>query len=214
MAAKRTLVLIRHGESEANAANRFTGVSESPLTSRGEEQMREVARHLARLDLPPDRMFCSGLERTLASARIIADHMRAGSCPITAAPALNERDYGELTGFNKTEAARLWGSEQIRLWRRSYTATPPGGESLRDTVARVVPCYLHDVLPAALAGGNTFVVAHGNSLRALIMALESIAPADMPSLQLETGTALIFSLAEDTRVARLKTIIPEEQTWS
>lgn len=211
---QRRLVLIRHGESEANASNRFTGTSESALTAKGMHQMRDVGRQLAALNIIPDRFFCSALSRTREAARILAEATGAKGCPVIANAALNERDYGHLTSLSKDDAATRWGDEQVLQWRRSYDAVPPGGESLRDTVARVLPYYVRCLLPEAMAGGNTCVVAHGNSLRALIMALEGISQQDIPSIQLATGATLVYALADDTRISRYcDLIVPNEPTW-
>jgi 2,3-bisphosphoglycerate-dependent phosphoglycerate mutase len=211
---RRRLVLIRHGESQANASNRFTGTSESELTAKGIYQMRDVGQQLAALNIIPDRFFCSALNRTRESARILAEETGTGGCSVIADAALNERDYGDLTSLSKDDAATRWGDEQVLQWRRSYDAVPPGGESLRDTVARVLPYYVRCLLPAAMAGGNTFVVAHGNSLRALIMALEGITVQDIPAFQLPTGATVVFTLSDDTRVCRSGgMIVPLGQTW-
>lgn len=212
-ARHRNLVLIRHGESEANAANVFTGTSESPLTRKGEQQMRDVASQLAAAGFRPNRTFSSILDRARQSVTIIHEVMGARNVAAFEDAALNERDYGRLTGLNKDEAARRWGTPQIMQWRRSYEVQPPRGESLRDTVARVLPYYVRTLLPEAMAGGTTFVIAHGNSLRALVMALEGLSPDEISRFQLETGTALIFALFDDTRVCRSNTILPTEQTW-
>lgn len=176
--------------------------------------MRDVGQQLAALNIIPDRFFCSALNRTRESARILAEETGTGGCSVIADAALNERDYGDLTSLSKDDAATRWGDEQVLQWRRSYDAVPPGGESLRDTVARVLPYYVRCLLPAAMAGGNTFVVAHGNSLRALIMALEGITVQDIPAFQLPTGATVVFTLSDDTRVCRSGgMIVPLGQTW-
>ena len=209
----RNLVLIRHGESEANAANVFTGTSESVLTHKGEQQMRDVARELAAAGIYPDRWFLSALDRARRSVAIINEVMGARSGAVCADAALNERDYGDLTGLNKDDAVKRWGPAQVMQWRRSFETAPPGGESLRDTAARVLRYYVRTLLPDAMAGGNTFVVAHGNSLRALIMALEGWSPSEIARFQIETGAAIIYDLANDSRACRSDVILPKEHTW-
>lgn len=201
-----TLILVRHGESATNAANIFTGWSNPPLTARGVEEAHGVAAQLKQAGYLPDRAFASGLSRSIESARIILDDLVAGAASILRDPALNERDYGELTGMNKAEAGDRFGAEQVRLWRRSYAIAPPGGESLRDTAARVLAYYVRRILPAAMQGGATLIVAHGNSLRALIMALDGMTAGEVECFDLSTGATLIFDLAADTSVSR-RTII-------
>lgn len=203
----RHLVLIRHGESETNAANIFTGWSDPPLTLKGEEEARMVARRLSRADLRPDRIFTSVLQRAGATAAILLDILDArGLVPIASA-ALNERDYGVLTGLNKKEAAMHWGVAQVREWRRSYEVGPPDGESLRDTAARALAYYVQTLLPSVMAGGTTFVVSHGNTLRALIMALDGMTADQVADLELATGATHVFALGDDTRVVRRETLI-------
>lgn len=212
--APRNLVLIRHGESEANAANIFTGRSAAPLTETGRRQMRELGERLMGMGLAPMRCYASSLERTRESAAILTAIAQAAKAPIVSLSALDERDYGDLTGMNKAAAAARWGEAQVKEWRRSYTAVPPGGESLRDTAARVLACYIHTILPEAMAGGTTIVVAHGNSLRALVMALDDIPHEAVPTLQIASGEALVYRLDRNARAVRAPLILkPGEATW-
>ena len=207
VAGSRNLVFIRHGESATNAANVFTGWSDPPLTRKGEEEARRVARRLSQAGLRPDRTFTSVLQRAGATAAILLDVLDARVLqPITSA-ALNERDYGALTGLNKKEAADRWGIAQVREWRRSYEVGPPGGESLRDTAARVLAYYVRTLLPSVMAGGTTFVVSHGNTLRALIMALDGMTAGQVADLELATGATHVFILGDDTSVVR-REILP------
>ena len=200
------LVLVRHGESATNAANVFTGWSDPPLTEIGRDEAGRVAHRLLTAGLRPDRVFSSVLDRSVETARIILDVMGAPEPRLAAHPALNERDYGALTGLNKAEAATRYGAEQVRQWRRSYAIAPPEGESLRDTAARVLAYYVHVMLPAALAGGTTLVVSHGNSLRALAMALDGLDAAAVEHFDLSTGATILYELDETSAVAR-RTVI-------
>lgn len=196
------LILVRHGQSTFNAHNRFTGWSDPELTEKGEAEARSVADRLARMGVRVDAAFSSGFQRTVRSLEIILGAL--GSSTIAHADmALNERSYGELTGLDKDEAGARFGAEQIQHWRRSYADAPPGGESLRDTVARVVPYYLRAILPRALRGETVLVVAHGNTLRALVMALDDISPFAVQGLEIATGEILDYSVAADATVTRV-----------
>lgn len=196
---RRQLVLVRHGESTANAADEFTGRRNVSLTARGREQARAAGRRLLERGCNPDAVFCSSQARTQASADLIMAVLGQEAPVPECAAALNERDYGMLTGLNKRAAEARWGAAQVTTWRRSYVDGPPGGESLRDTLARVVPFYIHRILPAAMRG-SALVVAHGNSLRALVMAVEGLSPAQVEALELSTGSIRIYTLAVDTTI--------------
>lgn len=147
-------------------------------------------------------MFSSTLQRTVRSAKIIVADL-GGGADLRSVEALNERDYGELTGLDKAQAVARWGADQVREWRRSYALAPPGGESLRDTVARVVPYYLREILPVVLGGANVLVVAHGNSLRALVSALEGLTPLQVEALEIAIGELRAYEVAIDARVQPL-----------
>jgi 2,3-bisphosphoglycerate-dependent phosphoglycerate mutase len=188
------LVVMRHGESETNAANVFTGLSDPPLSARGRDEAAQVARRLGSAGLIPARIFCSPTIRAGETVAIVQRGLGSREAPVTAMPALHERDYGTLTGRNKDEAAAEFGAEQVRRWRRSYA------ESLRDTAARVLAAYVHTILPAAMAGGTTLVVSHGNTLRALCMALDGLTPAQVESFHLLTGATIHYMLSETTAV--------------
>ena len=162
----RRLILARHGQSAFNAQNRFTGWRDCALPPpQGEAEAGGLARQLQAANLDVHYVFSSTLQRTVRSAKIIVADL-GGGADLRSVEALNERDYGELTGLDKAQAVARWGADQVREWRRSYALAPPGGESLRDTVARVVPYYLREILPVVLGGANVLVVAYGNSLRA------------------------------------------------
>jgi 2,3-bisphosphoglycerate-dependent phosphoglycerate mutase len=196
-AARRVLALVRHGESEGNAANTFTGWFDPGLTGYGREEMHAAGRRLRRLGHSFDHVFTSRLRRTIDSAALLVDAL--GCAPVAVHPAieLNERDYGQLAGLNKDEARRRWGDEQVRIWRRSYAVPPPGGESLRDVVARVAPYYLHSILPRVLRGEPVLVVAHGNVLRALTMIVEAVEPDTIQTIEYATGEIVIYRIGAD-----------------
>jgi 2,3-bisphosphoglycerate-dependent phosphoglycerate mutase len=182
----RRLLLARHGQSTTNAADVFTGWSDPPLTELGVAEAHGIAATLADADAIPDVIFTSSLQRTIHTAAIVRDDLGL-SIELQSSQALDERDYGDLTGMNKAEIGERYGAEQTRIWRRSWTATPPNGESLRDTAARVLPYYLRDILPAVLSGQTVLVVAHGNSLRALMIALEGVSPDAAETVEIGTG---------------------------
>jgi 2,3-bisphosphoglycerate-dependent phosphoglycerate mutase len=195
-----TLVLVRHGESEGNRDNQFTGSRDVDLSERGVAEAKAVGVSLVERGFRFRRVFSSALQRARRSAEIIIE-LQATNLPIETDAALNERDYGQLAGVNKDVARSRWGEERVRVWRRSYAVAPPGGESLRDTAARVLPCYIKKILPAAMGTGSVLVVAHGNSLRALIMTLDAVAPLAVPDLEIATGEAVIYRFNADTTIA-------------
>jgi 2,3-bisphosphoglycerate-dependent phosphoglycerate mutase len=182
----RTLILVRHGESEFNAKNLFTGWTDVGLTERGVQEAVDVADLLKQAGLRIDIAFCSALRRTTDSARAILDALDRQHVSLIAAAALNERNYGDLVGLNKDEARVRWGEDQVRLWRRSYDVPPPGGESLRDTIARVLPYYLQEVLPAAMRDQTVLVSGHGNTLRALTFVLDRLTPEAITKVEFAT----------------------------
>jgi 2,3-bisphosphoglycerate-dependent phosphoglycerate mutase len=203
-----TLILVRHGESEFNARNLFTGWTDVRLTDRGVAEARGVADLIHDAGLRVDAVFCSALKRTADSARVILDALGRPTAPMVSAQALNERDYGELTGLNKDEARARWGEDQVRLWRRSYDVPPPGGESLRDTIARVLAYYLQEVLPAVMRDQTVLLVGHGNTLRALSYVLDRLTPTEVTSVEFATGAALVYRLAADTTVTAKSILRP------
>jgi 2,3-bisphosphoglycerate-dependent phosphoglycerate mutase len=199
---ERILVLLRHGESEWNSKNLFTGWKNPDLTSVGIEEARRAGRELKRMDLRFNIGFTSMLLRAQRTLDIVFEELGQKDVPIIRSRALNERHYGDLSGLNKDEARQQWGEEQVRLWRRSYDVAPPGGESLKDTVARVLPFYCQEILPRALRGERVLVAAHGNSLRALAMVLDRLTPETVPNLELATGVPIIYRLDSDSTVAK------------
>jgi 2,3-bisphosphoglycerate-dependent phosphoglycerate mutase len=197
----RLLVLVRHGQSEWNLKNLFTGWRDVDLTEKGIEEARAAGRRLKAQGLRFDVAFTSVLVRAQRSLDLMLEEMGRKNIPVLKDQALNERDYGDLSGLNKDDARAKWGEEQVRVWRRSYDVAPPGGESLRDTAARVLPYYIQEVLPRVLRGDNLIVVAHGNSLRALVMVLEHLSPAEIVVREIATGVPLIYRLNPDSTVA-------------
>ena len=197
----RLLVLARHGQSEWNLKNLFTGWKDPGLTDLGVEEARVAGQRLKAMGIRFDVAFTSALSRAQRTSELILAEIGQPSLPTAADEALNERDYGDLAGLNKDDARARWGEEQVHLWRRSYDVPPPGGESLKDTVARVLPYYLREILPRVMRGERTLVSAHGNSLRALVMVLDGLTPQTIPSLELATGIPLVYRLNEDTTVA-------------
>ena len=199
--ADRLLVLVRHGQSEWNLKNLFTGWRDVDLSPRGVEEAREAGRRLKRQGLSFDVAFTSALIRAQNTLKLILEEIGQNSLPTSRDQALNERDYGDLVGLNKDDARKKWGEEQVQIWRRSYDVAPPGGESLKDTVARALPYYCQHILPDVLNGKRVLVAAHGNSLRALVMVLDRLTPKTIPSLELETGVPLVYRLNADSTVA-------------
>jgi 2,3-bisphosphoglycerate-dependent phosphoglycerate mutase len=192
----RLLVLARHGESEGNLHNVFTGWRDLPLTERGREEARAIGRRLRDREVTLDAAFTSRLSRARDSCSCILEELGAKHIALQSDPALNERDYGDLTGLNKDEARRRFGAQQVQAWRRSYAEAPPNGESLRDTIARVLPFYIRRILPAVMRSHGVLVVAHGNSLRALILTLEDLSPAQITQVELQTGETRYYLFDE------------------
>ena len=197
----RLLVLVRHGESEWNKKNLFTGWRDVDLSEKGVEEARLAGRKLKTQGLRFDVAFTSALKRAQRTLDIIVEELGQPGLPIFRNEALNERDYGDLSGLNKDEARKKWGEEQVHIWRRSYDVAPPGGESLKDTAARVLPYYLQEILPRVLRGERVLVSAHGNSLRALVMVLELLSPAEIVKREIATGAPIIYRLEADSTVA-------------
>jgi 2,3-bisphosphoglycerate-dependent phosphoglycerate mutase len=196
----RLLVLVRHGQSEWNLQNLFTGWKDPDLTEQGVEEAKTAGRRLQSAGLSFDLGFTSDLLRAQRTMKLLLEEFGAPDLPIVKNLALNERDYGDLSGLNKADAAEKWGKEQVHAWRRSYDVPPPGGESLKDTVARVLPYYCQSILPAVLNGERVIVAAHGNSLRALVMVLDRLTPETIPSMELATGVPLVYRLKSDSTV--------------
>lgn len=179
------LILVRHGQSQWNLENRFTGWTDVPLTALGEEEARLAGEKLKTYRF--NRAFTSALSRAQKTLHIILDVINQPDILIEYDSALNERHYGDLQGLNKAETAEKMGRDIVYAWRRSYEVAPPNGESLKDTADRVIPYYRTHIEPPVRAGKTVLVVAHGNSLRSLVMVLDDIAPEDVPDLNIPTG---------------------------
>ncbi|HSS29587.1 MAG TPA: 2,3-bisphosphoglycerate-dependent phosphoglycerate mutase [Nitrospiraceae bacterium] len=192
------LVLLRHGESQWNLENRFTGWVDVPLSPRGIQEAANAGETLRGLTF--DRAFTSVLVRANDTLRLVLDAIGQSNIPIEKDKALNERMYGELQGLNKDETAKKYGEAQVKIWRRSYDVRPPGGESLKDTAERVLPYYEQTIKPALLKGETILVAAHGNSLRALIMELEQLSREQVLELNIPTGAPLLYELDQTGKV--------------
>ena len=195
------LVLVRHGESEWNRANRFTGWKDVGLTEEGMIEAHRAGAMLKQTGQRFDSAFTSTLKRAHNTLDIILDELGQGKLPTVKAAALNERDYGELVGINKDEARKRWGAEQVHIWQRSYDIAPPGGESLKDTAARVVPFFEKWIVPELQKGKSVILVAHGNSLRSLIMELDRLDPDEVMQVEIRTASPLIYKMNADGSVA-------------
>ena len=195
----RLLVLGRHGQSEWNLKNLFTGWKDPDLTELGVAEAHAAGQKLKARGLGFDKAYTSVLVRAQHTLRLILDELGQPELPTIRDQALNERDYGELTGLNKDDARKRWGEEQVHIWRRSYDVPPPGGESLKDTLARALPYYMKMIQPDVLTGKRVLVVAHGNSLRSLIMAIEGLSPEEILKRELATGVPVVYRLGADSR---------------
>ena len=196
-----TLVLVRHGQSEWNLKNLFTGWRDPGLTEKGHEEAIAAGRKLKAKGLKFDIAFTSVLSRAQVTLDHILEETGQTGLETIRDQALNERDYGDLSGLNKDDARKKWGEEQVHIWRRSYDTPPPGGESLRDTGARVWPYYIGKILPHVLRGETVLVAAHGNSLRALVMALDGLTGEEIVKMEIGTGIPIIYRLNADSTVA-------------
>jgi 2,3-bisphosphoglycerate-dependent phosphoglycerate mutase len=198
---ERLLVLVRHGQSEWNLKNLFTGWRDVDLTEQGVAEAHKAAERLKDEGLAFDVAFTSALKRAQRTLDIIREDMGLAGIPVFSDQALNERDYGDLVGLNKDDAREKWGDEQVHVWRRSYDTAPPGGESLKDTVARTLPYYVQEILPCVLRGQRVLVSAHGNSLRSIIMVLERLDRDGIVRRELATGVPIIYRLNADSTVS-------------
>jgi 2,3-bisphosphoglycerate-dependent phosphoglycerate mutase len=198
---ENVLVLVRHGESEWNRSNRFTGWKDVGLTDEGMAEAHGAGVILKKNGVRFDCAFTSTLKRAHNTLDIILEELDLRKLPTVKAAALNERDYGELVGINKEEARKRWGAEQVHVWQRSYDIAPPGGESLKDTALRVVPFFEKWIAPELQKGKSVLVVAHGNSLRSLIMVLDRLSPEEVMQVELGTGVPIVYRVNADGTVA-------------
>ncbi|WP_322988876.1 2,3-bisphosphoglycerate-dependent phosphoglycerate mutase [Hoeflea sp.] len=196
-----TLVLVRHGQSEWNLKNLFTGWKDPDLTELGVEEAKTGAQAIKQAGLKFDIAFTSVLIRAQHTLDLIMEGIGQTDLDVIRDEALNERDYGDLAGLNKDDARKKWGEEQVHIWRRSYDVPPPGGESLKDTGARVWPYYMTEILPRVLRGETVLVAAHGNSLRSLVMILDRLTRDQILKVNLATGVPIVYKLNADSTVA-------------
>ena len=194
---KSNLVLVRHGQSEWNKKNLFTGWKDPELTDLGIEEAIKAGKLLKTKEMKFDIMFTSDLFRAQETGRLILENMNQLDIPVIKNLSLNERNYGDLAGLNKDDAREKWGEEQVHIWRRSFDIPPPGGESLKDTAERVLPYFHSEILPKVEEGLDVLIAAHGNSLRALVMELEGISSDEIVKLEIATGDPLTYELLEE-----------------
>jgi 2,3-bisphosphoglycerate-dependent phosphoglycerate mutase len=195
-----TLILVRHGQSEWNLQNLFTGWRNPNLTEQGIEEARTTGRALKARGIVPDLYYTSALRRAQHTLDLMLEEMGIANVTITRNTALNERDYGDLSGLNKDDARAKWGEEQVLIWRRSYDVPPPGGESLKDTAARTLPYYEAEIVPQLKAGKTVLVAAHGNSLRAMVMAIEGLTPEQILRREIATGQPTVYRIGPDGKL--------------
>ena len=193
MKNKNFLVLVRHGQSEWNAKNLFTGWKDPGLTSDGKKEAINAGSLIKQRDIQFSMMFTSDLKRAQITGQIILDGIQQSDIKVVKNQALNERNYGDLSGLNKDDARKEWGEKQVHIWRRSFDVPPPGGESLKDTADRVLPYFNNLILPRIMQGENILVAAHGNSLRSLVMQLDNLSKEEVVALEIPTGAPIIYS---------------------
>ena len=190
------LVLVRHGQSEWNEKNLFTGWKDPNLTKKGIGEAIEAGKLLKAKNMKFDLMYTSNLSRAQETGRLILEEMNLANITIEKDQSLNERNYGDLAGLNKDDARKKWGDEQVHIWRRSFDVPPPGGESLKNTAERVLPYFHKNIMPEVKKGLDILIAAHGNSLRALVMELENISSNEIVNLEIATGVPLIYECNE------------------
>jgi 2,3-bisphosphoglycerate-dependent phosphoglycerate mutase len=198
------LVLVRHGESQWNLENRFTGWEDVPLTDKGRREAARAGELLRGIRF--DRAYSSVLQRANETLSIVLEGIGQTDLPIERDAALNERHYGELQGLNKAETAKKFGDEQVHIWRRSYDIAPPGGESLKDTAARTLPYFERVIVPRLQGGENVLVAAHGNSLRSIVMHLDKLSREQVLELNLATGVPIVYDVGPDMTIRSKRTL--------
>lgn len=206
----RNLILVRHGQSEWNAKNLFTGWKDPGLTEQGVSEAKNAGKLILEQKIEFDVMYTSMLSRAQKTGDIILGILNHKEIPIIKNEALNERHYGSLAGLNKDDARKKWGDEQVHIWRRSFDIPPPDGESLKDTADRVLQYFETEIMPKVISGSSILIAAHGNSLRALIMKLDSISPEDIVKLEIPTGAPIQYEFTPDGIVDK-KTNLYEKQ---
>lgn len=195
-----TLILVRHGESEWNLKNLFTGWRNPDLTEKGIGEARATGKALKAKGIVPDLYYTSALRRAQHTLDLMLEEMGILNVTIIRNIALNERDYGDLSGLNKDDARAKWGEEQVLIWRRSFDVPPPGGESLKDTAARTLPYYDAEIVPLLKQGKTVLVAAHGNSLRAMVMAIEGLTPEQILKREIATGQPTVYKIGTDGKL--------------
>ncbi|MFL2708223.1 MAG: 2,3-bisphosphoglycerate-dependent phosphoglycerate mutase [Gammaproteobacteria bacterium] len=203
----RNLILVRHGQSEWNEKNLFTGWENPGLTEKGSEEAKNAGILIKQLNIKFDCLFTSALIRAQLTGSIILDKIDQTDLNIIKNKALNERFYGELQGLNKDECRKKWGEELVQTWRRSFDKGPPGGETLKETGERVLPYYLNSIHPLILENKNILITAHGNSLRSLIKYLDNISDEDIVKLEIPTGAPIHYQFNENGKVVNKKNLI-------
>ena len=201
------LVLVRHGQSEWNEKNLFTGWRDPDLTAQGVEEARAAGRALKAANMSFDLAFTSNLQRAQKTLALMLEE-QGQSLPTTKDDALNERDYGDLAGLNKDDAREKWGEDQVHIWRRSFDIPPPGGESLKDTAERVLPYFDATIMPLLKQGKDILIAAHGNSLRALVMQLDGLSAAEIIDVNIGTGEPYHYQLDENGTVTAKEILQP------
>ena len=196
------LVLVRHGESQWNLENRFTGWVDVPLTDKGREEAKKAGGKLKGIKF--DKAYTSVLERANQTLDIILKEIGQEKLPIEKDKALNERHYGDLQGLNKAETAKKFGDAQVHIWRRSYDIAPPNGESLKDTAARTLPYFNQKIIADLKAGKNILIAAHGNSLRSIVMELDKLTKEQVLELNLGTGIPIVYELDSHLKIKSKK----------
>ena len=197
---KRNLVLVRHGQSEWNAKNLFTGWKNPGLTETGVKEAISAGKLIKDEKINFDTMYTSELIRAQLTGNTILEIINQSDIPIIKDIALNERNYGSLAGLNKDDARKKWGEEQVHIWRRSYDVPPPDGESLKNTAERVLPYFNKEILPKVVSGSNILIAAHGNSLRSLIMQLDQLSKEEILNLEIPTGAPIKYKFDEHGKV--------------
>lgn len=193
----RNLILVRHGQSEWNSKNLFTGWKDPGLTELGVKEAKDAGKLIANKGILFDLMYTSMLTRAQKTGDLILREMRHPEITIIKNEALNERNYGSLAGLNKDDARKKWGDDQVHIWRRSFDIPPPDGESLKDTAERVLPYFKSEIMPKVIEGSSILIAAHGNSLRSLIMELDSISSEEIVNLEIPTGAPIQYIFNED-----------------
>ena len=203
----RNLLLVRHGQSEWNEKNLFTGWEDPGLTKKGEQEARSAGSLIKELEINFDFIFTSALIRAQITGSIILDQINQSEIPTIKDQALNERFYGDLQGLNKDECREKWGEEKVQMWRRSYEMGPPGGETLKQTGERVVPYFIKEIQSLILEDKNILITAHGNSLRSLIKFLDDVSDEDIVKLEIPTGAPIHYVFNKDGAVIKKQNLM-------